>query len=102
MSKTQNTKIDVTAMNEAIKQLSKALEDFKGYDKNYLREMGEELDSFQSDFASKAQDLLKGMEDTVAPKMLDKMTKFRDGLKVVRDLLVDVDDASAKAITKRK
>ncbi|RDU24556.1 hypothetical protein [Anaerosacchariphilus polymeriproducens] len=101
MSETKNTRLDVTAMNEAITQLSQALEEFKGYDKSYLREMGEELDSFQSDFASKAQDLLKSMEDTVAPKMLDKMTKFRDGLKVVRDLLVNVDDASAKAMTKQ-
>lgn len=101
MSDINITKLDVTAMEDAITLMNGALEDFRGYDKKYLQQMGQELDCFQSDFASKAQDLLKSMEDTVAPKMMKKLEKFTDGLQVVKDLLVQVDDSSAEAFSKK-
>lgn len=101
MSDSNITKLDVAAIDEAITLMNGAIEDFQGYDKKYLQQMGQELDSFQSDFASKAQDLLKSMEDTVAPKMTKKIEKFTEGLQVVRDLLVQVDDTSAEAFDKK-
>jgi hypothetical protein len=69
-------KISYTDAYAALDSLSAEIDNFSPYTKNYLKNLGNDCESFNSDFNTKLLQLFERMKDDSGPKMLKNIEAF--------------------------
>jgi hypothetical protein len=69
-------KLDTIQLAMILDNLKASMEDFESYTTTFRTQTRDQLDGFQSDFASKASELLTNMRDDVKSDLLDQLTNL--------------------------
>ena len=85
-------KVKVDSLKEDISNLSVFMENFRPYSDNYVSQIADSLDDFNSDFISKIIDILSNMKDTEAPDLMANLDDFYISLKSVVEGFEETDE----------
>lgn len=84
-------KINMEALEEAIENLRNASAEFESYSTEFIRNAGNCMDGFQSDFTEEMSWLLKNMSDTEAPQLLENIEEFISETEIFKQGFEDAD-----------
>lgn len=93
-------KIDVGNLNEQLKKLHEAIEAFRPYNKQFLTDTADKLDSANSDFIEKIRKTMKNMKDTDAPELLKDAENVYSSIQDIVKAFEEVDTKIAEEIKK--
>ncbi len=74
------------------------MEEFESYTMTFRTQTRDQLDDFQSDFASKASELLTNMRDDVKSDLLDKLTNLHACGESILTKMQEQDEALSQAM----
>ena len=88
-------KVELDSLKEDLNGLSSAMENFRPYCQDYISNISDSLDDFNSDFISQIIDILNNMKDTKAPDLMKNLEEFYKNLKDIVEGFEETDVAIA-------
>ncbi|WP_017470428.1 hypothetical protein [Amphibacillus jilinensis] len=90
--------LDTSRLAIILNNLKASMEEFESYTMTFRTQTRDQLDDFQSDFASKASELLTNMRDDVKSDLLDKLTNLHACGESILTKMQEQDEALSQAM----